>query len=434
MAERFDYIAFISYAKEDERWAKWLQRRLEHYHLPSRLREQRPDLPELVRPIFRDTTDFSGGNLADAIQDGLESSGHLIVICSPAAARSEWVNKEVRAFKDLGREERIIPFIIAGVPFSQNPQEEAFPRAIQAMADKDELLGINIHDMGRQAAAVKVVSCLFKLRFDHLWQRNQREKKRERFGWAAALAAAFVLLAALVTYFQKEKTTRQVFITDQALRLLDGGDTFQARRLLLETLPKHRSRHPRLPLETEWAIARAMTTRDGILEETGTVDALVPLDGGKLLTLSESGNLASLNEWDLERGIKVCRGTVYHEGAIYTHPYEFSQDGRLLFGDLGDIYDTDTLGLLHDFCRLINDGCEHRAFPDPQGRKMADALVQSGRPVPGLLPRVRAPSDRGHGKENIADDGKSRCAQDLPRFRQGRPTHFDNLGATAAGL
>ena len=30
-----EYYAFISYKREDEKWAKWLQRELEHYLLPA---------------------------------------------------------------------------------------------------------------------------------------------------------------------------------------------------------------------------------------------------------------------------------------------------------------------------------------------------------------------------------------------------------------
>ena len=31
------YIAFISYKREDEDWAKWLQDKLEHYKFPTNL-------------------------------------------------------------------------------------------------------------------------------------------------------------------------------------------------------------------------------------------------------------------------------------------------------------------------------------------------------------------------------------------------------------
>ena len=37
-------IAFISYKREDEEWAKWLQEKIEHYKLPKEILKQNPDL------------------------------------------------------------------------------------------------------------------------------------------------------------------------------------------------------------------------------------------------------------------------------------------------------------------------------------------------------------------------------------------------------
>ena len=100
MKEPKKYYAFISYKREDKRYAVWLQHKLEYYKLPVWIRKRNIDLPEKIRPIFRDVTDLSGGVLEKAIQDGLENSRYLIVICSPSAANSVWVGKEVQAFID----------------------------------------------------------------------------------------------------------------------------------------------------------------------------------------------------------------------------------------------------------------------------------------------------------------------------------------------
>lgn len=63
MVDEYKYLAFISYKREDEKWAKWLQRKLEHYKLPTSIRKADPSLPERVRPVFKDTTDLAGGVL-----------------------------------------------------------------------------------------------------------------------------------------------------------------------------------------------------------------------------------------------------------------------------------------------------------------------------------------------------------------------------------
>ena len=61
--KKYTNIAFISYKREDEVWAKWLQKKLEHYKLPTEIRKKNPDLEfyECPRHIFKDTTDLSGG-------------------------------------------------------------------------------------------------------------------------------------------------------------------------------------------------------------------------------------------------------------------------------------------------------------------------------------------------------------------------------------
>ncbi len=180
MSSKSEYsnIAFISYKREDEAWAKWLQKKLEHFKLPTEIRKKKPDLEfyECPRHVFKDTTDLSGGVLDKAIKAGLDSSKFLIVICSPYAAKSEWVCKEVQEFIDSGREEYIIPFIIEGEPHAKNKKNECFPSALKSLAGERELLGINVNENGRDAASVKVAAQMFGLSFDSLWQRFKREE------------------------------------------------------------------------------------------------------------------------------------------------------------------------------------------------------------------------------------------------------------------
>src|SRR6202035_3642069 len=87
-------------------------------------------VPKTLRPIFRDREDFSAGHsLADQTVKALEASQFLIVICSPNAARSKYVDEEIRRFKALGRAARVIPVIVDGEP--GDPKCECFPPAIR---------------------------------------------------------------------------------------------------------------------------------------------------------------------------------------------------------------------------------------------------------------------------------------------------------------
>lgn len=192
---KYKYYAFISYKREDERWAKWLHKKLESYGFPVALRKENPSLPSKIRPVFRDQSELSGGKLKEAIENGLKDSKYLIVICSPRAAKSPWVSKEVQYFIDHGREEYIIPFIIGGSPNASDPENECFPEGLRSLSGENEILGININEMGRDAAVIKVIARMFDLRFDTLWQRHERTKRRRRL---TVIFAVFLL--ALISF------------------------------------------------------------------------------------------------------------------------------------------------------------------------------------------------------------------------------------------
>lgn len=192
---QYTYYAFISYKREDEKWARWLQKKLESYGFPVALRKDNPSLPSKIRPVFRDQSELAGGNLKAEIEKGLKGSKYLIVICSPRAAQSPWVSKEVQYFIDNGREDAIIPFIIGGTPNAANPEDECFPEGLRQLSGEKEILGININEMGRDAAAIKVIAHMFGLRFDTLWQRHERAKRRRRLAVIAG-----VILFALISF------------------------------------------------------------------------------------------------------------------------------------------------------------------------------------------------------------------------------------------
>lgn len=221
--KQFDYFAFISYKREDEKWAKWLQKRLESYSLPTSIRKENPKLPNKIRPVFRDQSELSGGNLKAEIEKGLNSSKYLIVICSPRSAKSPWVSKEVQHFIDQGREEYIIPFIIGGSPNATNPEEECFPEGLRQLIGEKEILGININEMGRNAAVIKVIARMFNLRFDSLWQRFEKEKnKKQRLKICIAILLAIVGFLISAVFMQKNIELKQV--TQDLIRERDRAE------------------------------------------------------------------------------------------------------------------------------------------------------------------------------------------------------------------
>ena len=81
-------------------------------------------IPKTLRPIFRDRDDFTAG---DTTLEALDASQALVVICSPASAKSHYVNEELRLFKSRHPDRQVIPPIVEGTP--DDPQEsESRPR------------------------------------------------------------------------------------------------------------------------------------------------------------------------------------------------------------------------------------------------------------------------------------------------------------------
>lgn len=187
--------AFISYNHSDAKMAKWLHRKLEAYRLPSEIRNEFED-SRYLRPVFRDKDDLNSGILSKELQMYLNSSKYLIVICSPSAARSQWVSDEVNAFIKSGRLEYIIPFIVKGTPNGEDAYE-CLPQSLRdyvAQHPDRELLAVSMLEVGRQKAFIRIISRMLGLSFDELWKRHERERRHRIAAWILGTSLVVPLL------------------------------------------------------------------------------------------------------------------------------------------------------------------------------------------------------------------------------------------------
>ena len=174
--QKYKYFAFISYSSKDQTWGRYLQKKLERYRLPARLASKRKEAPNRAYPIFRDETDLSGFKVRDALEAELKESRFLVVICSPRSAQSSWVNDEIQYFIDHGWEDRILPFIVEGVPYSGDPETECFPPALRNMSE--DPLGVDVTALGKRKAFLRLVSALLDVKFDELVRRDSVRRFR----------------------------------------------------------------------------------------------------------------------------------------------------------------------------------------------------------------------------------------------------------------
>ncbi|HNR77741.1 MAG TPA: toll/interleukin-1 receptor domain-containing protein, partial [Parvularculaceae bacterium] len=138
------FKAFISYSHADENWGGWMQRSLERFRAPAALAQNLTAQGKSVRlaPVFRDREDLPvAGNLNAAIQAALADSECQIVLCSPNAAKSKWVNEEIKLFHRLHGPGRVFAVIVAGEPFASSmpgrEDEECFPPALRIALDEN---------------------------------------------------------------------------------------------------------------------------------------------------------------------------------------------------------------------------------------------------------------------------------------------------------
>lgn len=200
MEQKYDFFAFISYNSKDLKWGKRVQRKLESYRMPSTLCSERGWKRKPMKPIFFAPTDIQPGGLTKEIQERLRASRHLIVICSPNSAKSEWVGKEIEYFHSLGRTENIHFFIVDGVPHSGNPDTECFNPKVTDLKIP-EILGANINEkiyrwgwLNRERAYVQLISKLLGVKFDDIWQRHKRQLIRKAILWTIGFLAVITSL------------------------------------------------------------------------------------------------------------------------------------------------------------------------------------------------------------------------------------------------
>lgn len=200
------YSAFISYNHRDVRWAKWLHSSLERYRLPKQLIGRESPLGVLagsLPPVFRDREELgASGNLAASVRAALDQSSALIVICSPAAVASRWVNEEIRQYVAGGRSDRIFCLIVDGEPHASasvgdDPKLECFPPALIEACDEPLAADIRPGMDSKRDATLKLISGMLAVDYDVLRQREAARRQRRMVWISSASVAGFLFASTL---------------------------------------------------------------------------------------------------------------------------------------------------------------------------------------------------------------------------------------------
>ena len=202
--EPIRYRAFISYCHRNQAVAKWLHKALETYRFPSSIvgdEGEQGVIPKTVGRIFRDEDELAGAaELGPKLQQALREAQALIVICSIEAAKSYWVDQEIRYFKQVHPDRPVLAVIANGAPCIE---QQCFPESLLFGVDRHgeidrsvthEPLAPDLQKLDKDTVRLKVVAGLFGISYGDLAQRDIKRAHRQM---AIGSAVAAVIVAAL---------------------------------------------------------------------------------------------------------------------------------------------------------------------------------------------------------------------------------------------
>jgi len=359
--EEYTYWAFISYSHADETWARWLHRGLETYRVPRQLvghPTRHGPLPRRLIPVFRDRDELpSAASLGEKITTALQRSRFLIVVCSPRAAVSRWVNEEVTTFKALGREERVLCIIIDGDPNASDATDsgllECFPRAVRYRVDaQGRLTGERTEPIaadarggkdGARDARLKLLAGMLEQSFGTL---KARERRRRVWRGVQVVVGSLAVLAAIAGVWASGERTRhmrtaQLMVTKAREAAVRGDDDAMASFYGAESI-RHALMAGAEPLEADFLSSLSLAAMPGEAPRaTHLGEPLVLSRDGRLLF----GTVDSTHGAILDVASGRALGTLTSTGGAFSDAM-FTADSRSLAAGTADghvqVWDTTT--------------------------------------------------------------------------------------------
>ena len=201
MIMSFKYDVFFSYrhkpldAEITEKVFHWF----ENYRLPPSLKEKGA---KDIERAFRDTEELPVRRiLTETIDEALKSSNALVVVCSTDTPSSEWVDREVELFIELGRAEHVYPLLING------DENTSFPPSLKKIPD----IGERVMDVRAEGGTskeilkkapdelLKAVADITGCELGELRRENSFRKSRQTLRRTVSIAAILIFVG-IVSY------------------------------------------------------------------------------------------------------------------------------------------------------------------------------------------------------------------------------------------
>lgn len=325
------YDVFVSYSHRDKAFAEKLEGTLKHYRSPLGSNLQRR------LSVFRDEAEANGICLTEELSRALASSRKLVVVCSPAARESAYVNEEIAAFVATRGASNIIPVLAAGMPNDEavrcgKTSEAAFPPAlIDALGDTPWAPDFRDFDQkGKRIpkmwpAWFHLLAAIYEVARERIEQTERRRRVRRGLG---AVAVVLAVAVAGVAYFQSNRQRESLDLANQsealrldkdrrealtlALRAVRAYPTDRAKDVLATLLDKHVSDVGR----RETVIALDAKSRS--IAEASPVSRAVILDIATMKRVSLCGNLFPITSLEFSPDGATLTAYSHEDGLLQT--------------------------------------------------------------------------------------------------------------------
>ena len=343
------YDAFISYrhAELDMFVAKKVHKGLETFKVPKAV--QKTSGKKSIKRVFRDQEELPiGSDLNDNISTALTESEFLIVICSPRAKESYWVEREITSFIELHDRQHVLAVLVEGEP------DESFPEIL--LTDEDgnpvEPLAADVRGSSKREIEKKLKTELMRLcavllycSYDDLKQRHKerRMKKILTLVTAAgitvsALGIAFGVynanMAAQIQENYVEKQRNQAkYLAEVSGQLLESGDRRAATLVAMSALPDLSDETNTRPYvaEAEYALSKAVyaytddtyLTHERVLShELPVISHVYDASGERITSVDSAG---TIYVWEAATGKNLFKKSAGFDDAGYAQHVNCAQ-------------------------------------------------------------------------------------------------------------
>ena len=386
------YNAFLSYNHSDERLAAALQRGLHQLARPLfRLRALR---------VFRDNSNMGANpGLLPAIEQALMASEYLILLASPKAAASSWVEKEV----DYWRRNKSAHYVLIALAGGVIAWDEAagdfdwtsttaLPVAVSRVFDTqprwvdfrwaDNSTELLSHPRFRDLVAELAAPLHGRAKDELIGEdvRQARHVRRLTFGTIALLALLAVALGWMsfeanrrrqIAALERDRalTSQSRYLADAALRQIADGKADLGALLALEALPRDEQERPYVA-EAEAALYSALHALGPreiaeVRPKSPPVSSATFSPDGKRLVVTNAESVARISNAETGAPVATLRG---HEKPLWFARYLPDGSGIIT-------------GSVDGTARLWNaeSGQQIRIFAGHQGAVLDGAISKDGR-------------------------------------------------------